>query len=81
MSLKVIKKQLKDAGIKGSVKYLGREIKASNFGIHESTCMYEIVFPKIKDEKYWDEPIKVIDYFDSSCKIEEYLKDAKESKQ
>jgi len=73
MSLKTIKKQLKDAGIKGSVRYLGNEIRAKGYGIHESTCMYEITFPKIEGEEYWDEPIEVIDDSEASCKIEDYV--------
>lgn len=75
MSIKNIRKQLKDAKIKGTVRYLGNEIRAKGYGINKSTCMYEISFPKIKGEEYWDEPIEVIDESDASCKIEDYLYD------
>lgn len=71
MSIKNIRQQLKDAGIEASAKYL----KENEKGRHDCTCMYEILFPKIDGEEYWDEPIEVIDQYDASCIIESYLKD------
>ena len=71
MSIKNIRIALKEAGIKASVKYL----KENEKGRQDFTCMYEITFPKIADEDYWDEPIEVIDYFDATCRIEEYIAD------
>jgi len=75
MSLKTIKKQLKDAGINATVRYLGHEIRAKGYGIHDSTCMYEITFPKIEGEDYYDEPIEIIGDGDAYCAIENYLED------
>jgi len=58
MAIKEIRKKLKDAVIDGTVKYLG-------VGIDEYSCHYAITFPKIEDNKEWDEPIEIIDDYDA----------------
>jgi hypothetical protein len=73
IGIKAIRQQLKDVGIKGSVKYL----KENEKGKHDCTCMYEIKFPPISGVGYWDDAKEVIDEFDASCLIEDYLEDTK----
>ena len=73
MAIKEIRKKLKDAGIDGTVKYLG-------VGIDEYSCHYAITFPKIEGNEDWDEPIEIIDDYDAECQITDYLNDVEKQK-
>lgn len=74
--IKDIRKKLKEAGIKATVRYLG-------VGICEYSCHYAIKFPPIPGSgiDYWEEEVEVIDDYDAETYIEDYLYDILESKQ
>lgn len=73
MSIRNIRKQLKDAKINGTVKYLG-------VGIDEYSCRYAITFPRIEGNGDWDEPYEVIDDYEAECYITDYLNDVEKQK-
>ena len=66
--IKFIRKKIKEAGIKASVKYLG-------VGIDEYSSRYSVQFDPIHGNLDWVDPIDIIDPCDIDDWIDYYKKD------